>query len=374
MEVFRRFHGAFLAKYGHTLNPLQRHLLQSILQCRTPEKGGHQYGCTNCGHQHFAWHSCNHRMCPNCGSEQTRKWVRNRIDNTLNVTHFMLTFTLPSQLKHLCSSAPDVFYREFFRCCAQAIKDILADPKHAGIESGFFGVLQSWQQNMLVHPHLHFVVPAVGLDAHGRIRKIAKNGWLVYGEVFSSRLKTLLLNALLEQELIGHALAFELREITWNCDVKNFGNALNAIKYLGTYLFKGPITNARILNIQNDLITFTVKDRKTGKTIPVSLPPVEFIRRYLLHVFPQGFHRVRYFGFMHPSSKKKLKRIHEEIGVFEYFDQYFNIIEPLIERQKNSYSCPFCKIPMTQQGTAPRAPPDHDLIRLIYSSFYRQYA
>lgn len=313
-------------------------------------------------------------MCPNCGSEQTRKWVHHRIEKTLNVSHFMITFTLPSLLNHLCHSAPETFYREFFNCSAQAIKEILMDPKHAGVESGFFGVLQSWQQNMQIHPHIHFVVPAVGLDTDGRIKKIAKNGWLVYGEVFSSRLRTLLINALLEHQLIDQPLALELRAMSWNCDVKNFGNAFNATKYLGAYLFKGPITNARILKIHKGQVVFTIKDRQNNKTIPISLPAVEFIHRYLQHVFPQGFHRVRYFGFMHPASKKRFEQMQEALGLFEQFDQYLKVIEPLIVDHKNLYSCPFCKIPMTKQGAAPRAPPDCDLIRLIYSNFYRACA
>ncbi len=155
-DIFKRFYKSFLDQFGDSLNPNQRWLLQSILQCRTEAMGGHKFVCADCRHTHFVWHSCNHRLCPQCGATQTQHWVGDNIAKTLPVDYFMITFTLPCQLHHLCHNAPDQFYRLFFKTASSSIKDILKDPKHAGVKPGFFGVFQSWQQSMLIHPHIHF--------------------------------------------------------------------------------------------------------------------------------------------------------------------------------------------------------------------------
>ena len=183
----------------------------------------------------------------------------------------MLTFTLPAGLRPACILVPEKIYPLFFQCAAEAIKDILANPKHFGIQAGFFGVVQTWQQNLTLHPHIHFVVPAGGLDPDGNLI-IAKKQWLAWGGIFAMRLKNLLLTQLKAQAIVEQATIDECWKIEWNADVENFGNGHNAIKYLGRYIYKSAISDARIIHIDDTHVTFTLKNTDTKKTSTSASP------------------------------------------------------------------------------------------------------
>lgn len=208
----------------------QRKALQSILQCRTPVMGGRSYRCVHCSKERFAWHSCNHRLCPRCGGEATGKWVSEKLENRLPVDHFMVTFTLPAQLRKLCRYHAKPFLKLFFASSAQAIKDVLKEPRHLGGEVGFMGFLQTWTQDLRLHPHIHYVVPAIGIDANGKLKRPRRKGWLARGEVFASRLRTLLLKAIKAEGLLGPSELQELWKIGWNCDVENLLFSLRSLR------------------------------------------------------------------------------------------------------------------------------------------------
>lgn len=352
-DILIRFHQRFLARYGDDLSTEERLALQSILLCRTQPMGGRSYHCEHCQSDHFAWHSCNHRLCPRCGAADTAQWVGTKLENRLPVDHFMVTFTLPEQLRRLCRYHPEVFYRLFFTCAAQAIKDVLKQPRHLGGQCGFFGMLQSWTQDLRLHPHIHFVVPAIGIDKDGRVKRPRNPKWLAYGEVFASRLKTLLLKAIEKQGMLPVDRIRSLWGIDWNCDVENFGSGENSIKYLGAYLFKGPISNSRILSSDEHSVRISIKDRKSGKRHPLQVDGVEFVRRYLQHALPSGFHRLRYYGFLHCRSRQKLEAIREQLGV-ERREVDNHPPEPI---EPKPMLCPRCRQPMLFIGHQSRAPP-----------------
>jgi|TARA_B110000495_G_C23024887_1_gene608811 hypothetical protein len=282
----------------------------------------------------------------------------------------MVTFTLPAQLRFLCRYNADTFYRLFFACAAQAIKDILADPRHLGGEVGFWGMLQTWTQNLRLHPHIHFMVPAVGLDKAGKIVQPKNPKWFVYGSVFASRLKTHLLRRLKKEKLLEEDLLKELRGIDWNCDVQNFGSGENAIKYLGQYVYTGPIGDSRILSSGADHIVISTKDRDTDETIPVRLDAREFVRRFLLHALPRGFQRVRYFGFLHCTSKKKLALVKDQLAALPDNKKGKSRKTPKSESSENKEAravhCPNCKEVMTWVGRKKRAPPKERSIPSIW--------
>jgi len=187
---------ACLDRFGDRLRTEERKALQSIHQCRTPAMGGRSYRCAHCEGNHFAWHSCNHRLCPVCGSAETREWVAGQLGKRLPVEHFLVTFTLPSDLRTLCRREAKTFLSAFFAASSRAIKDVLRERRHLGGDCGFFGALQTWTQDLRLHPHIHYIVPAVAIDGSGKLKRPKRKGWLARGEVLASRMRTLLLRSL----------------------------------------------------------------------------------------------------------------------------------------------------------------------------------
>lgn len=333
------------------MNVEQRKALQSIIQCRTPVMGGRSYRCLHCQKDHFAWHSCNHRLCPRCGSTGTAEWVADKLESRLPVDHYMVTFTLPSELRKLCRYNSRDFLRLFFACSAQAIKDVLKEKRHLGGEAGFVGTLQTWTQDLRLHPHIHYIVPAVAIDASGKVRRPKRKGWLARGEVLASRLRTLLLRAIANEKLLPPREVSMLWKIKWNCDVENFGNGVNAFKYLGGYVCKGPIPEKRMLGVNSGIVSISVKDRENDKTKVARIEAVEFVRRYLQHALPTGFHAIRYHGFLHPRSKAKLASIRKQLGA------RLQPRTPRPDPTPQAMQCPRCRKPMELTSQLSRAPP-----------------
>ena len=307
MDVFERFIEPFWALYANSVTLEQRRALQAILQCRTPALGGHCYACPDCGMEHFAYHSCNHRLCPQCGASDTQRWVGKQLEKLLPVPYFMVTFTLPEQLRAVMLGSRQAI-ELFFQCSSQALQDLLANPKHTGFaHNGFFGVYQSWRQDLGYHPHIHYIVPAVGLNADEELKQLKKPQWLLPAQPLAARLRTLLANGLLASELIDPQLFGELVKMNWNVSIDPAGSGENAVKYLGNYVQRSVISDQRILAIEGDKVRIAVKNRSTGKHEPRLMAGVEFIRRYLLHALPKGFHRIRYRGFLHARGQFRLQ-------------------------------------------------------------------
>jgi len=254
--VIERFAPAFWQRYGQRITVDQRRALQSILQCRTEALGGHRYDCA-CGHSHHAYHSCNHRLCPRCGAADTEAWVGKQLDKRLPVSYYLVTFTLPSSLRPVIRGNREAL-NGFMQCSAQALRELLANPRRGGFHrSGFFGVYQSWTQDMRFHPHVHYVVPAVGLDAGWRLKQTKQRKFLVYAEALAKRLRTLLTDRLREQGLICPSRFRQLRRIDWNASVDPAGRGENAIKYLGQYVRHSVIRDGRIVAIESRSKTTT---------------------------------------------------------------------------------------------------------------------
>jgi hypothetical protein len=296
--VIERFAPAFWARFHHQISLDQRKALQAILQCRTPALGGHRYACS-CGHQHHAFHSCQHRLCPRCGKAATREWVGKQLTRLLPVSYYMVTFTLPATLHGLVHHNRKAL-ELFMQCSGDAIAQLLADPAHGGFHRcGFFGVYQSWTQDMRLHPHVHYIVPAVGIDSRGTIKRPRKPGFLIYAAVLAKRLRTLLSQSLLDAEIIDSALFWKLVKMDWNASVDRAGSGENAVKYLGQYVHRSVISDQRILKVEHDHVHIRTRDRQTGQAKTCVMEGVEFVRRFLQHALPSGFHRIRYRGFLH---------------------------------------------------------------------------
>ena len=348
--VIRQFAPAFFEHYQDELWVDERRALQAILQCRTEVLGGHEFGC-GCGHRHYAYHSCNHRLCPGCGSEETQAWVDKQLGKLLPVNYFMVTFTLPSQLRWLMRSDREAL-NLLLSCSAKALTDLLGDAKRCGFRrSGFFGVYHSWKQDMGFHPHVHYLVPAVGLDAKGHVKHLHQPKFLVHGQALAMRLRTLLSNALYEGGLIEEALFWKLVKMDWNTSVDAAGSGENAVKYFGQYVSRSVISDSRLDSLAGDMVKIRVKNRDTGEFELREMSGVEFVRRFLQHALPSGFHRIRYRGFLHARGKKTL-----ELLQFALKARLPKGKKETVEKPRE-VCCPHCGKAMVRMGQLARAPP-----------------
>lgn len=349
-DVIERFAPAYWVRYRGRIRVDERRALQAILQCRTPALGGHRYACS-CGHEHHAFHSCNHRLCPRCGSADTQAWVAKQLGRLLPVAYYMVTFTLPSELRPILRGNREAMER-FMRCSAQALSELLADPKRCGFDrSGFFGVYQSWQQDMNFHPHVHYIVPAAGLDAKWKLKRPKDPKFLIHAKPLALRLRTLFSNQLRDAGLIDDPLFWKLVKMDWNASVDRAGTGENAVKYLGQYVRRSVISDARILAVEGDSVCIRIKNRDTGKFVTKQIEGVDFVRRFLQHALPPRFHRVRYRGFLHARGKHALQWLQLLL------DARLRPREDSTPSPPAEHICPRCGGAMLRVRRMPRAPP-----------------
>lgn len=349
--MIERFAPAYWQRYGGSIRVDERRALQAILQCRTPALGGHRYACCACGHEHHAFHSCNHRLCPRCGAADTQAWVAKQLGRLLPVPYYMVTFTLPDPLRSVLRGLREAM-ELLMRCSAQALSELLADPKRLGFtRSGFFGVYQSWTQDMRLHPHVHYIVPAVGLDAKWRVKRPKDPKFLLPAKPLAIRLRTLLSKALLDAGLIDATLFWKLVKIDWNASVDRAGTGENAVKYLGQYVRRSVISDGRILGIEGNQVQIRIKNRDTDIYESRRIDGVEFVRRFLQHALPPRFHRIRYRGFLHARGKVALDWLRLIL------DARLKPKEETPPTAPHEPTCPRCGKAMLRVRRMPRAPP-----------------
>jgi Putative transposase/Transposase zinc-binding domain len=316
-DIFRLHGDAFRAAHKGSLPPAHQAVMAAITQCRTAELGGHVEECDTCGNQRICYDSCRNRHCPKCQSLARAQWIDSRKAELLDTPYFHVVFTLPEEIAAIALQNKSLVYGLLFQATAETLCTIAADPKHLGAEIGFFAVLHTWGQNLMHHPHLHCVVPGGGLSPD-RQRWIAcrPDFFLpvrVLSRYFRRRFLELFLQAFEEGALKFFGILEPLRERQkflayvepvqrkeWVVYAKApFAGPEQVLDYVGRYTHRVAISNNRLLSLKDSQVTFKWKDYRDGdaqKTMTLSAE--EFIRRFLLHVLPCGFHRIRYYGFM----------------------------------------------------------------------------
>lgn len=289
------------------VTPAQRRALTALLRCRTPELGGHVYRCTSCRETDFAYHSCHHRACPRCGGGRIRQWTAQQEERLLPVPYFLVTFTVPDGMRPVFAARPEVLYDLLFDCAAAALQQVAAQPRHLGAELGFVGVLHTWGRQLQLHPHVHFIVPGGGLRPdHRTWRKTRKPDWLLPGDALAAAFRRAMDHALKAAAPDLHAqLPAALWRDGWWVHTQPAGSGANVVRYLARYVGRTAISDERIVKATDDYVTFHYTDTPTQERRTCTLEAGEFMRRYLQHVLPPGLHRVRYFGWMHPSAKRR---------------------------------------------------------------------
>ncbi len=351
-------------KATHRLTFNQHKSFEAIKNCRTPEMGGHVNQCNHCGHKEQSYNSCRNRHCPKCGQVKQLKWSDKLKSMLLPVHYFHIVFTLPQELRKLIYHNQFLCYNILFKTSAQALQQAALNPEYLGAETGCVAVLHTWGQNLQYHPHLHMIVPAGGLDPDG-------NQWKQTGKNFFVPLKALMkmfrakyIDMLIKEHHKGKliippddkemymnfsAFCQKIKKKDWNVySKKAFGGPSKVVNYLGRYTHRVAITNNRILNIENGKIKFRWKDySNNNKWKEIELEASEFIRRFMLHILPEGFYKVRYFGiFANVYSKTKRKEcflLLEELPQPSEYDGllWFEVIKRATG--KDYLLCPECK-------------------------------
>ena len=335
LEALRRFIPELL-KTAPALSPQQYRALWAITHCRTPALGGRAFACKACCQVHFAYHSCNHKACPQCGARAAHLWVQRELEKLIEAPYFLVTFTLPAQLRN-CFFGPlaKQAYDLFFQAVSSALSEKLADDKTLRASTnGFVAVLHTWTQKLEFHPHIHCLVPGAGLQEQGRFVRVKKPRYLLHLSHLQAAFRQHLYRLLKENQW---PVDPQVWRKDWGVHIQPAGSGASALKYLGTYVSRTAITNARMLRIEPDSVTFRWKDRSLSATRELTLSGVEFARRYLRHVLPTGLRSVRYYGFCHPAAKARRLRIQLHSGRPVQFGQTNSL-----HSKEPALSCPAC--------------------------------
>jgi hypothetical protein len=302
-------HGAaYQQRFGNTLSPVQKRALRDISACRTPFFGGHVYQCDHCRGKVFSYHSCRNRSCPKCHQDQTQRWIGKQRLRLLPCPYFLVTFTLPSELRSLARAHPKKIYGLLMKAAADALQKLAADPRYIGARIGALAVLHTWTRAMLFHPHVHMLVTAGGLSADNSEWIDSKHPhFLVPVRALSVIFRAKFRAGLKKSGLLDDVPPAVWKK-NWVVHSQHAGRGEKVLDYLGRYVFRIAITNNRLESIDNGMVRFRYRDNRTQQTRHVTLPGVEFISRFLQHVLPRGAVKVRYYGIWSPSCRKQLDR------------------------------------------------------------------
>jgi len=299
-EIFRCFGPEYLQKYPHM--PMQhRKTIDAIINCRSGEYGAAFYRCEKCGQRHRIERSCGNRHCPQCQYHKTRQWLDKQLAKSLPVNHSMLTFTVPELIRPFCRKHQKAAYAAMFKASSQSIKAIVKDPRFVGTDlPGFTGVLHTWGRRLPYHPHIHYIVPAGGLSNDRKKWLTARNAFYLPVRALSK-----IYRAKFKAEMKSLGLIDQIDPNVWTSDwivnCQAVGNPEASLKYLAPYIFRVAISNNRIIAVNDRKVVFWFRKTGSRRMRKTSLDVMEFIRRFLQHVLPEGFMKVRHYGFMNAN-------------------------------------------------------------------------
>jgi hypothetical protein len=308
-DVLRRYGGEYLKQFGEQMPAEHRKVLRAIMACRTGELGAVHYQCVSCGRDHVMGRSCGNRHCPSCQKDKAQAWLEKQTGRLLPCPYFLITFTVPAKLRALVRSHARATYTALFEASSEALKTLAADPRHIGTNRpGFFGVLHTWGRDLNYHPHVHYVVPGGGLADDGE-------SWLPSGAQFYLPVRPLsiLYRAKFKDAMRRAGLLDRIDPDVWKepwiVHSKAVGDGRASLKYLAPYVFRVAISDSRIVYCEEGQVTFTYRKSGTSHWRKMTLDATEFIRRFLQHVLPRGFQKVRHYGFLSPNSREPFESV-----------------------------------------------------------------
>ena len=305
-DVIRQYGAAYREEHHGQIPFEHEQVMRDIERCRTEILGGQVYHCRECGETVYSYHSCRNRHCPKCQQEAGQEWLLKQRELLLPVPYFMLTFTLPQELRLLARQHPKTIYDLLFQASAQATQELARDQRFVGAQIGLMGVLHTWTRDLLYHPHVHFLAPGGGLSSDATEWRRTPNHFFVHVKPLSRLFRAKFRDGLRKTALFDQVSAPVWTQ-KWVVHCKQVGNGRGALKYLAPYIFRVAISNRRILKLEDDQVTFSYKDSETGKYTTHTLPATAFIHRFLQHILPKGFVKVRYYGLFAAANRHRLR-------------------------------------------------------------------
>lgn len=293
--------------------------MKAIERCRTEVLGGQVYACSACGEKRYSYHSCRNRHCPKCQHEQTEEWLELQRKLLLPVPYFLLTFTLPAELREIARQNQKLIYNLLFRTSAQAAQLLAKDPRFVGGQIGMVGVLHTWTRNLAFHPHVHYLAPGGGLDPDGRTWCPANKKFFLPVKALSKLFRAAFQRAL-QRTTLYDCIPPKVWRKDWVVHCKAVGDGQAALKYLAPYIHRVAISNRCLLSLssgclENAQVIFRYRSSKTGQIKRCTLAAEKFIHRFLQHVLPRGFVKVRYYGFFGPTCRSHLWALQQQLAL-----------------------------------------------------------
>jgi len=348
-DVFRQFGPSYLDAFGGRLLPSHRRAIGDITACRTAAMGGHVYHCDDCGKHFHVYHGCRNRSCPACHTHQTKQWLDARMGQLLPCPYYHVTVTVPEQLRDALRSNQSDGYHLFMKAAASAVLALCADRRYMGATPAILAVLHTWTATMDYHPHVHLLVSGGGIGRDGATWREARHPFLVPVRALSKLVRGKF-HALLKKHRPD--LEAQLPQNIWTRDwvtwCKPWGQGETAVlDYLARYVHRIAITNARLLAMDERTVTFRYKDRKNSQWRNCTLAGHEFMRRFLQHVLPKGFHKVRYYGLWHPAQRPQRENTRQFLLLAK---DHAEVDAPAPESKRNQspssetacVTCPYC--------------------------------
>ena len=356
--VLKRYGQQYLNRYAESMTAQQKKVLRAVMACRENSLGTVRYRCVSCGFEHTVPRSCCNRHCAACQYERTQAWLQTQQARLLPCHYFMITFTVPKQLRAAMLTHPLVAYSAMLSAAADALKSAATSERHVGVrETGFLGVLHTWGRDLTYHPHVHFIVAGGGIDAAGDW-KSSRASVFVPEQILAVLFRNKLRDRLRGTECFDQ-IDPAVWKLTWTVDSEAVGDGTSTLKYFAPYVIRGPVSNWRVTSCNDaeslDDATLQLQVKRSGtrqyRAMPLSV--TEFIRRWLLHVLPAGLHRVRHYGFMHSSSKRSLEELRVLIAVSLGQLVYLLSQEQIVMAEEAQMSCPHCGGAMISLGYTP---------------------
>ena len=318
--IIQTFEAAFLADYQNALLPSQRQALAAMKHCRTSQSPVMLAQCDDCDSQSFVPHSCGHRNCPHCQQHESQQWLERQLQRQVPAEYFLLTFTLPEELRALAWQQQRTLYDLMIRCSWETAKTFAQNDQQLQGKAGAITVLHTHSRRLDYHPHVHLVMPAAAIDADKRLwrtkRRKKNPGKNQTGYLFNHKALAKVFRAKLLEAITQAGLDLPQRyPETWVVDVKSVGSGDKALVYLGRYLYKGVVQEKDMIACRDGQVTFRYQDSKTRQMQTRTLPGAKFLWLLLRHVLPKGFRRARNFGFLHPNSKRLIGLLQYLLGV-----------------------------------------------------------
>jgi putative transposase/transposase-like zinc-binding protein len=360
-DIFRRYGPQYRMQLGEHLSAEQRQAMRAIEACRTEALGGHVYTCPACATTRYSYHSCRNRHCPRCQHSATQAWLAQQQALLLPVPYFLVTFTLPSGLRAVAYHHQRTIYNLLFRASAAALQQLAQDPRFVGGQIGMIGVLQTWTRDLRFHPHVHYLVPAIALAEDGALRQPRNPAFLVAVKPLAILFRAKFQAALRQTDLCQQ-IPRETWQQPWVVDCRPVGSGAAALKYLAPYIFRVALSNNRIVDVQDDRVTFRYRDGDTKQLRTCTLPALAFIGRFLQHILPHGFVKVRYYGLFRVGNRRVLEQARAALALPKQAGTAPATASTLLAVPPPPVvlRCPMCGQPMQLTQTIPRqsrAPP-----------------